>query len=147
MSRFAVHPTLLLSIGGTLLVFATLAGCRQPPMTNTVVSQAQSPDGRSTALLVDRYLQAARVADGFFLIVIPAGQDAKEAVNARNIGDTAVLVATSAEKVHLRWRDANTLLVICDSCGLNPINIAKKLGQAGATRIIYQGFPEHTAYS
>jgi hypothetical protein len=132
---------------GCLFVFATLVGCKPAPMTNTVVTKAESPDGKSTAILVDRYIHAARVADGFFLVVIPSNQNANEMINARNIGDSSALVATWANKVQLRWQDKDTLLVICDSCGLQPIDISKKLDYIGATRIVYQGFPEHTAYS
>lgn len=130
-----------------LLLLTVLIGCKPAPMTNTIIAKVQSPDGKSYALLVDRYYQAARVADEFFLIVIPTSQNPNEAITARRIGDSSALVATSASKVQLRWQSNNTLFVICDSCGLKPIDVSKKLDHVGATKIVYQGFPEHTAYS
>jgi len=116
-------------------------------MKNTVVAKAESPDGTLVAVLVDPYYQVARVADGFFLIVVPNGQDVNLAISARDIGDSSALVATWANKVQIRWQDNSTLLVICDSCGLRAIDISKKLDHIGPTRIIYQGFPKGTAYS
>ena len=130
-----------------LAVSAALAGCKPAPMTNTLVDRAQSPDGKSSAILVDRYYHAARVSDGFFLIVIPSSQNVDEAVNAPDIGDSSALVATWASKVRLRWQSNDTLLVICDSCGLKPIDVSKKLDHIGTTKIVFVGFPEHTAYS
>jgi hypothetical protein len=116
-------------------------------MKNTVVMKTDSPDGKSSALLVDRSYQAARVPDEFFLIVIPSGQDANEAVNARHIGDSSALVAIWAGKVQLRWLSGDALLVVCDSCGLKPIDISKKLDHIGTIKIVYQGFPVGTANS
>jgi hypothetical protein len=136
-----------LASGSCLVMLATLMGCKPAPMMNTVIAQAQSPDGKSNAVLVDRYVHAARVSDGFFLMVIPSGQNLSEAINARNIGDSSALVATSANRVPLRWQDSGTLLVVCDSCGLQAIDISKKLDHIGSTKIVYQGFPEPTAYS
>jgi hypothetical protein len=130
-----------------LLLLVFLVGCKPAPMTNTVIVKVQSPDGKSSAILVDRRYQTARMSDEFFLIVIPSSQDANEAVSARHIGDSSALVATWANKVELRWQSTDTLLVICDSCGLKPIDVSKKLDHLGSTKIVYQGFPEHTAYS
>jgi hypothetical protein len=81
------------------------------------------------------------------LIVIPSGQDANEAVNARHIGDSSALVAIWAGKVQLRWLSGDALLVVCDSCGLKPIDISKKLDHIGTIKIVYQGFPVGTANS
>jgi hypothetical protein len=114
--------------------------------TNTVVDKAQSPDGKLSAIFVDRYYHAARISDEFFLIVIPSRQNADEAINSRHIDDSSPLIATWANKVRVRWQSKDALLVICDSCGLEAINISKKLDHAGPIKIIYQGFPEHTAF-
>lgn len=114
-------------------------------MTNTVVTQALSPDGKSSALLVDRHYQAARMSDEFFLIVISGSQSADEAIAARHIGDSAALVATWAGKVQLHWQSDDALLVTCDSCGLEAINISKKLDHVGSSKIVYHGFPAHIA--
>ncbi len=129
----------------SLFLLTALLGCKAAPMTNTVVAQAQSPDGRSSALLVDRHYAAARVPDEFFLIVILGTQSADEAMRAKHIGDSAALVATWASKVQLRWQGNDVLLVSCDACGLEAINIAKKQDHIGSTKITYQGFPAHIA--
>jgi hypothetical protein len=136
----------LLSSLSLLTIITVVVGCKAFPTTNTILAQADSPDGKSVALLVDRYYHAARISDEFFLIVIPSSQSADRAIAARNIGDSAVLVATWASKVQLRWEGNDGLLVICDACGLEAINIEKKLDHAGSTKITYQGFPAHTAY-
>lgn len=130
-----------------ILLPVVLVGCKDAPTTNTIVAKAQSPNGKTSALLVDRYYHTARVSDGFFLILVPSSQSASEAINARNIGNSAVLIATWASKVQLQWKDNHTLLVVCNSCGLKAIDISRKLDHIGSTKIIYQGFPEHTAYS
>jgi hypothetical protein len=113
-------------------------------MTNTIVKRA---DGQSSALLVERYYRAALSNDQFYLLILKKGQDAGQAINSENIADSSVLVATSAQKVQLRWQDKDTLLVICDGCGLEAIDISKKLDSMRSTKIVYQGFPKHTAYS
>jgi len=128
-------------------LFAGLAGCKPVPVTNTVVDMAKSPDEKTSAILVDRYYHAARISDEFFLILIPSSQNIDEVVKARHIGDSSALVATWASKVRLHWQSNDTLLVTCDSCGLRPIDISKKLDHIGSFKIIYLGFPEHTAYS
>ncbi len=87
------------------------------------------------------------MSDGFFLILVPSSQSASEAINARNIGNSAVLIATWASKVQLEWKDNNTLIVLCNSCGLKAIDISRKLDHRGNIKVVYEGFPEHTAYS
>jgi hypothetical protein len=132
------------SLLGICILFAlgNLVGCKPAPTTNTVVAQAQSPNGKWTAVLVDRFYKAALISDEFFLIVIPESQNPTEAMNARRIGNSSPFVATSANKVQLRWQDDATLLVICDSCGLEAIDIEKRLNNVGSIKIIYQGVPD-----
>ena len=130
-----------------VVLLTVLTSCKYAPTTNTVVSKALSPDGRVLALLVDRYYHAARISDGFFLVVIPTAQDINDVINARHIEDSSVLVATWASNVQLHWQSNDTLVVVCASCGIKAIDISKKLDHIGTTRIVYQGFPEHTAYS
>jgi hypothetical protein len=130
---------------GSLLLLTAFIGCEAAPMTNTVVAQAQSPDGQSSALLVDRHYEAARLPDEFFLIVIPVSRSADAAIGAKDIGDSAALVATWASKVQVSWQRNDVLFVTCEACGLEAINIAKKLYNVGWTKIIYQGFPTRIA--
>lgn len=124
-----------------------LLGCTPAPMKNTVVTKANSPDGKLSAVLVDRYYHAARVPDEFFLIVIPTNRHASDAINARHIGDSSALVAIWASKIQLRWQRNDTVLVVCDSCGLKPIDISKKQDHIGTIKIVYQGFPAGIADS
>jgi hypothetical protein len=130
-----------------LLLPILLLACTPVQMKNTVVAKADSPDGKSSAVLVDRYYHAARVPDEFFLIVIPSNQDTNEAINARGIGNSSALVAIWASKIQLRWHGNDTLLVVCDSCDLKPIDISKKVDRIGTIKIVYQGFPAGTANS
>jgi hypothetical protein len=116
-------------------------------MTNTIVSQADNPNGQSSAVLVERYYHAALNANQFYLLIIAKGQDPSKALNDKDIGDSSALIATKARGVALKWQDSGTLLVICASCGIKAIDVSKKLDHLGSARIIYQGFPEHTAYS
>lgn len=39
------------TLGSCLVLLATLMSCNPAPMTNTVVSSAQSPDGKLSAIL------------------------------------------------------------------------------------------------
>ena len=130
-----------------LVLAAVLLGCTTAPMTNTIVRQADSPNGPTSALLVERYYHAALSSNEFFLLVLPRQQDTEKAVNDKNIGDLSALVATSATKIQLRWQNNDTLLVVCEACGLEAIDISKKLDHVRSIKVIYQGFPEHTAYS
>ncbi len=120
------------------------AGCKSPP-TDTVIDKAVSADGRYVAVLSERDVHAALTANVFYLIVIPARQDFNETIRANDNWDKAPLIATWAKAVRLRWRDDRTLLVVCDSCGLRPIDIIAKRDRDGPVTILYQGFPEHTA--
>jgi hypothetical protein len=88
-----------------LIALATLMSCKPSPMKNSIVARSESPDGKFSAILVDRSYQAALVSDEFFLIVIPSGKNAETAVNVQQIGDSSAVVATRADKVHLRWQD------------------------------------------
>lgn len=139
----------LYALCSCFILLLTLTSCKSAPTTNTIVSKAQSPNGKLSAILVDRYYHNALTSDMFFLMVIPRGRNISEVLNASNrtIHNSSPLVANWASKVQLRWKDNDTLLVICDSCGLKAIDISKKLDHTGSTKIIYKGFPEHTAYS
>jgi hypothetical protein len=128
------------------LLFAALVGCRPAPQTNTIIDKAESPDGTSLAILVDRSYHMARVSDEYFLIVIPASRDVNEAIRTAHIGDSAALVATWASQLRLRWQSDDVLVVVCKSCGLEAIDVIKKLDHIGSVKVIYEGLPEHTAF-
>jgi hypothetical protein len=123
------------------LLLAFAMGCGAAPVTNTVVLRAKSPDGKATAILVDRAYHVARSSDEFFLIVVEFPGNADSAIAVRNIGGRAALVATYATKLQLNWENNSNLHVICKSCGLTPINIEKKLDRLGSIQIVYEGFP------
>ena len=115
-------------------------------MTNIVVYRADNPSGQLSALLVERSYRAALNANQFYLLVLPKEENLETALNDKDIGDSSALVATKARRVVLRWEDNGNLLVICNSCGIEAIDISKKLNHLGTTKIVYQDFPEHTAY-
>ena len=116
-------------------------GCSTAPVTNTVISKAKSPDGKTTAILVDRHYHIARSSDEFFLIVVQSPENTDSAIAVKNIGGRAALVATYASKLQLNWENNSILHAICKSCGMKPIDIEKKLDRLGAIRIVYEGFP------
>ena len=128
-----------------LLPALCLMGCKPAPMTNTIVTQAQSPNGKASALLVDRSYKAARVPDEFFVIVIGSDKKPEEAIAERHLGVSAVLVATWANKVRLRWQTDDVLIAVCESCGLEAINISKKEDHVGTITVLYEGFPARIA--
>ena len=138
---------LLKSLISSCLLLMVLLGCKTAPMTNTVVSRADNPNGQSSALLVERYYHAALNANQFYLLIVPKDHDLTKALNDTDIADSSALVATKARRVALRWDNNGTLFVICNSCGIEAIDVSKKLDHLGSTKIVYQGFPEHTAYS
>jgi hypothetical protein len=96
-------------------------------------------------MLVDRYYRTALSSDQFFLIVENQQYTIEYSITDPDIGDRAALVATNADKVKLQWQGNNTLVVVCDACGLEQINIEEKLDHIGNTRLIYRGFPSGKA--
>ena len=129
-----------------LIFLVPLTGCEPAPMTNTVIAKAQSPDGKWRAILAYREIKVAMHNDEYFLTIIPSNQQVNEAITVYNLNEPSAFVATWAEsgwanKVQLRWQSNDTLLVICDSCGLTPEHVEKKLDHIGPTKIIYQGVP------
>jgi hypothetical protein len=145
VASHSLLPRTLIAACFSALALIGLAGCRAP-QTNTVVAKAESPDGKHLALLVDRYFHAARISDEFFLIVVPTSQDVDQAINSGDIDVRSVLMATYASRVRVRWQDNDTLVATCDSCGLRAIDVIRKRDHLGSLKVIYQGFPEHTAY-
>jgi hypothetical protein len=123
-----------------------LIGCRTAPMANTVVDQDKNPDGRSSAILVERYRHAALNANIFYVLVLSSNEDLERATNDEEIEKRSALVATKASKVILRYENSSTLLVICNACGLEAVDIMQKRDHVADTKIVYQGFPQHTAY-
>jgi hypothetical protein len=124
-----------------LVLLAIVFGCRPFAVTNTVVSKATSPNAKVVAILVDRRYHNARSSDEFSLILVQGTQSANSAIAARHIGESAALVATYASKLQLSWENDSTLRVVCNSCGLRPIDIEKKLTHLNAINIRYEGFP------
>ena len=129
-----------------LAVTTMLIGCRPSPMTNTVVNQARNPNGRSSAILVERYRHAALSSNVFYVLIISTNEDVVKVTNDENIAKRSALVATKASRLKLAYDNPSTLLVTCEACGVEAIDIMKKLDHVGDTTIRYQGFPQHTAY-
>jgi hypothetical protein len=140
-----LSPVPLLVSFTALLLMA--GGCWHPaPMTNTILAKASAPDGSSSAVLIRRYRHTALSNDVFYVVLIPTGADIQKFINEEDIGKSALLVATSASRVKLQWEQDHTLHVICGACGLEAIDIMTKRGQAGQNTVVYDGFPQHTAY-
>ena len=130
-----------------ILLLLLLPGCKTAPMTNTVICRAENLSGHSSALLVERYHHAALNANLFYILIVPDGQDPAQLINSKDIEDLSPFVATNARRVTLNWKNSNTLVVVCDSCGIEAVDISKKLERIGSSTLTYYGFPRHTAYS
>lgn len=144
MTTLSIGIRSVTPIGAVFVVSLCVLGCFGSTAT-LIVDQVVSPDGSHIAMLVDRYYDATRGSDEFFVIVVAGKEFASRAATMRHIGESAVLVATRAGKVRLRWQSDATLLVKCDACGLEAIDIQKKEDRSGTVSIIYQGFPEDAA--
>lgn len=77
------------------------------------------------------------------MIVIPANQNVEEAISVRRYWDSAPFVATRGNRVKIRWESNDSLLVICDSCGLETIDLVQKWDHVGPVKVFYQGFPRY----
>ncbi len=129
------------------MMLCVVASCSRPaPMTNTIIDQVRAPDSSSSAVLVRRSRSAALSNDVFYVVVIPTGRNIQHVINEEDIRKSAVLVATLASKVKLSWPEGGPLHVLCNACGLEAIDIMTKQPQAGQHRVVYDGFPQHTAY-
>ena len=123
-------------------IVVLLTGCFGGKVSSTIVQKAASPDGNSIALFIDRAYHIARASNEFVLIVVPHARDLDEAVADKAIGDSAAFVATYAGGVRLHWQGNDTLVVVCDSCGLRPLDIEKRLDRLGRLQIVYRGVPQ-----
>jgi hypothetical protein len=123
---------------GTLC--AASSGCRAAT-TNTVVARAVAPDGRRVAVLLDRYYHLARVSDEFFVIIVPDASGVDAAIKRPHIGDDAAFVATNAGKVRVQWVRRDTLVVTCEACGLQSIDVMKRVDHLGSVTVLHRGVP------
>jgi hypothetical protein len=137
----------VLSVTQSLFLVLALTGCKPAPMTNTIIDKRLSPDGHSYAILVERYRHAALNANIFYVVVAPRGEDVANIINNENIEASAAIVATKANRLKLSWENQTTVRVQCDACGIEAIDIMKKVDHSGGYKFFYVGLPEHTAYS
>jgi hypothetical protein len=125
----------------SLLVPAVLLGCNHAPPDRTIIAEATSPTGRSTAFLQHLHFDKALTADVYLLTIAVSKDDLERLGTGRALADSSVLVATWADKVRMQWRTDRELIVRCDSCGLEAADITKRVEQSGQTKIVYAGFP------
>ena len=85
-----------------------LIGCKPAPMTNTVVDQSKNPNGRSSAILVERYRHAALSANVFYVLIVSDNEEVAKVANNEDIEKRSALVATKASTVRLRYDNPST---------------------------------------
>jgi hypothetical protein len=111
--------------------------------TYKVLRQVQSPDRRTTAFLVE-HSQPGLSSDTYYLLLSgKANLETKEL--PRTCRDQLPLCLTRGWNLTLRWTSPNELSVICDKCGIQPIDIMEKQANYKSIAITYDGFPKGTA--
>ena len=124
------------------------AGCSIPVDTgpSVVINAAWSPDSQTAAILMRHIWRAALNNDVYYVILAPGRQPWDVEAMFRSAQDSSVLDATRAESLKFRWQNDRELHVICAQCGLETIDVTRKLDHHGPVRIVYEGFPMGTAY-
>lgn len=137
-----IHPRLSSAMIGSALLVASLLGivsCRDAATYN-VLRQSISPDQAHVALLVERYTKAALSHDEYFVLI------RERPYTIGNLRVEAhrepILVATSASGITFEWATSKHVILHCDACGLEPVDIIDKSSQWHSVQISYEGFPD-----
>jgi hypothetical protein len=88
----------------SISVATIIIGCKpsRAPMTNTVLEQGINPNGRSSAVLVERYRHSALNANIFYVLVLSKNEDLEKVSNDEESEKRSVLVATRASNAQLQ---------------------------------------------
>jgi hypothetical protein len=82
-----------------------------------------------------------------FKVVLGAGTIASSPAIAAKLADTGAvaLYATDAERVRLHWRNDTWLVISCEMCGIEQIDIMERRNRLGPVQVLYEGFPKGVA--
>lgn len=139
---------------GSRLVAAVLvgalalsAGCG-PGVPNdvTLVRQSVNPSGAREAFLIRRHNGSALNNDLYMIQVVPAHGPFASPAMSRMDRDSAALIATRADSLRLKWNSDTELLVVCDRCGMESVDIMQSRASAAGVRIKFLGLPSSDAY-
>jgi hypothetical protein len=104
-----------------------------------VMKNANSPEGRASALLVRRRGHDSLSSDVYSVILIENKYKMPSLSKATH--DKPVLVATNGEDLGIQWSDTHTLSIVCAGCGIRPIDIIEKKAIVNTVKVAYIGFP------
>jgi hypothetical protein len=108
----------------------------------TVIKNVRSPEGRVSALLVQRQGHDSLSSDVYYVILID-NRDKKPSL-AKATHDKPILVATHGWDLGIQWSDPHTLSITCAGCGMRPIDIIEKKAIEDTVNVTYMGFPNGT---
>ena len=111
----------------------------------TVVRNAKSPNGDLSALLVQRRGHDSLSSDVYY-VILTNGKNATPNLS-KATHDKPILVATHGQDLGIQWSGSNALNIVCNGCGIRPIDIMDKRESADSVSITYIGFPNGAATS
>lgn len=113
--------------------------------TNLAINVAESPDGQRSAVLVRHIPEGALNNDVYYVMIARNWPASDSAALFKHMEDSAMLVATHARQLQLRWNGERVLRVICAQCGMRTIDVNKKRERYDSVAVIFEGLPPGTA--
>lgn len=133
----------------SLVLTFCAAGCtgwHPNPTAFRVVRAAPDAAARRTALLLS-YGTGAALSNTTYHVVVQNGVGPLPTSSAAALArDSAVLSATGAQDLELRWAADGVLEVRCDGCGTNRVDVMERRDRVGAVRVRFVELPRGTAY-
>jgi hypothetical protein len=128
-----------------LLTFCgCLAGCKEGPRLDTVLTSALNPSHtyRATVLL-RQYRMDGKFDDSPTTYVLLDRNDGSETYeNGQDFRDSEIVMKPSrCGTIDVAWLDDASLKVMCEHCGLALSAVGPHADGMGAIRIVYEGFP------
>jgi hypothetical protein len=105
----------------------------------TVMKNVNSPEGRVSALLVQRRGHDSLSSDVYYVILIDSND--KRPNLAKAFHDKPIMVATHGQDLGIQWSGPHTLSITCADCGMRSIDIMEKKAIEDAVNVTYIGFP------
>lgn len=131
----------LLRSSWLLVIVAAACSASADSGTKSVISSARSPDSSWSAALVRRIPPGALNNDIYYVILTTGKLPSDTSALFTQMDDSAVLMATRAERLQLQWQGGRELHVICARCGLEPIDVIRKRDHHGPVTVVFDGFP------
>jgi len=124
-------------------------GCKVDTRQDTVLGSAASPSHTQRATIILRQYWV----DGKFdtapttYVLLDTDTGKPEYGNGQDFKDAQVVMKpTRCGPLSVEWADDRTLKVKCEKCGLALSAVGEHATGIGATRIVYEGFPERSSW-